>query len=192
MKYYLKGVNLFFGHLKVAIMNCKKILSIISISLFLLSFGISASSIVPDLEVEFPIKYIEPTEGQIEEFKSLLEDNSPLLDPFSAQIRDLKILNPFVGYCARINAKNRSGGYGGWRYIAFVNTQGKWDYLSTGFKSMSTSINYAKLKCSSMGSYTGREKCQNNILSNENPATVWMYCGQENTFLGKDKYLNLN
>jgi hypothetical protein len=165
---------------------------LIIFALLILPNFIFAKSIVPDLKDEFDLKYIEAKDQDIKKFKSLVEDYSPLYDPFSIQVRDLKLIEPAFGYCARVNAKNRGGGYGGWRFVAFVNTNGPWDYLSTGFKSQQAAMDTAVSQCSVMRTYSAQQQCQREILSDELEAsTVWTYCGQGNTFLGKEKYLNM-
>ena len=51
--------------------------------------------------------------------RAALVTEGSLLDPESAQFKDLVHSRSYNAWCGQVNAKNRLGGYAGWKYFAF-------------------------------------------------------------------------
>ena len=62
--------------------------------------------------------------SQRPEIESALKEH--LLDPFSAQFRDLAISTDGNSACISWIARNRMGGYGGWKVATFKKSDDKW------------------------------------------------------------------
>ena len=50
--------------------------------------------------------------------RMILSDEGSLFDPGSAQFKDLVYSRAYNAWCGQLNAKNRLGGYVGWKYFA--------------------------------------------------------------------------
>lgn len=62
--------------------------------------------------------------SQQPEIESIIKEN--LLDPFSAQFKDFAISSDGNSACINWNAKNRMGGYGGWKIASLKKSEDKW------------------------------------------------------------------
>ena len=94
-----------------------------------------------------------------------------------------------IGFCARINSKNLSGGYGGWRYFgAMMVAGGQWNVESTKYKSADDATNGCAVENprERFTSHTRWRRALSNCSADVGPklGAVWTMCGQGETFLG--------
>jgi len=135
------------------------------------------------------IEYQPANESQHGVWQQILEDHSSLVDPFSVQTRDLtEVLykGNSIGYCARINAKNRSGGYGGWHHAAYVNGS---PFVMTEYVTLAE-LQMAGKACMKLS--TSRNFCNGDVCrqceadiarKSKDTGGVWTVCGQLNGYM---------